>query len=167
MIIGIDPGLSGAAAALTDLGEFKQVIDLPVVAKLHGKGNQLDATALARWFRGWDAIINPFDDGMADDSIDNVVIERVSAMPGQGVTSMFGFGHTAGIIEGVVSTLGLKFQYITPQSWKKEFGLIGRDKDAARTLAIQRFPHAAQFLSRKKDNGRADALLIALYGSGL
>ena len=84
-------------------------------------------------------------------------------MPGQGVASMFNFGMGYGIIQGVVSALGIPYELVTPQSWKKRAGLIGKDKDNARTMAQQLYPDAP--LGRKKDIGRADALLIARFGN--
>jgi len=146
--IGIDPGLTGAVAIYRQNGIW--LYDMPLCSKLTGKGQQVNLAALAELLRGI---------GDAD-----CWLEQVGPMPGQGVTSMFGFGRTVGQIEGVVSALGLPVRYVTPQKWKKPLGLIGRDKDAARTLAIQRFPEIAAKLSRKKDGGRADALWIAYHG---
>ena len=145
--IGIDPGLTGAIAIYSD-GEI-ELHDMPVSAKTAGKGQQLNLAALHDLLRGIDG---------------EVWMEQVGPMPGQGVTSMFGFGRSVGQIEGVIAALGLPVQYVTPQKWKRPLGLIGRDKDAARTLAIQRFPAVASMLARKKDCGRADALLIAYHG---
>ena len=146
-VIGIDPGLTGAIAIYSD--DEIELFDMPVSAKLTGKGQQLNLSALHDLIRGIDG---------------EVWIEQVGPMPGQGVTSMFGFGRTVGQIEGIVSALGLPILYVTPQRWKRPLGLIGRDKDAARTMAIQRFPAVASMLARKKDCGRADALLIAYHG---
>lgn len=145
--IGIDPGLTGAIAIYSD-GEI-ELHDMPVSAKTAGKGQQLNLAALHDLLRGLDG---------------EVWIEQVGPMPGQGSVSTWGFGRTVGQIEGVVATLGLPILYVTPQRWKKPLGLIGRDKDSARTLAIQRFPAVAGMLGRKKDGGRADALLIAYHG---
>ena len=93
-----------------------------------------------------------------------VYIEQVHAMPGQGVTSMFNFGANFGWWLGALDTIGHKYNTVTPQAWKKHFGLIGKDKEAARQLAIKIFPKLKDKLSRKMDHGRADALLIAKYG---
>src|SRR5690606_16808140 len=89
-------------------------------------------------------------------------VERVSAMPGQGVSSMFNFGMGYGVIQGVLASLGIPYTLVTPQTWKKRAGLAGKDKDNARTLAQQLCPEAP--LGRKKDIGRADAILIARFG---
>ena len=83
-------------------------------------------------------------------------------MPGQGVSSMFGFGVSYGILQGVIASLGIPSVLVTPQRWKKAAGLMGKPKDYARTLAQRLYPAAE--LSRKKDIGRADAILIARYG---
>ena len=154
MTIGIDPGLTGAIAALDYEGRPLAVYDMPVQAYGRGK-KQINAHELA-------SILYEIDDRYNLGS--TVWIERVSAMPGQGVTSMFTFGEGCGVIRGVISTMRLPFQYVTPQSWKKFCGLRGTEKDYARTRARQLIPDAVHMLTRKKDIGRADALLIAYYG---
>ena len=100
---------------------------------------------------------------MADRGLLVAKVEQVGPMPGQGVSSMFSFGYSAGVVSGVLGSLGVNKVMVRPQAWKKAYGLTGRDKDAARTLAIERYPEAAPLLVRKKDVGRADALLIAGY----
>jgi len=85
-------------------------------------------------------------------------------MPGQGVSSVFSFGKSAGIIEGILAAEKIPMVLVTPQKWKKRAGIIGKEKDAARTLALQLYPQIASHLDRKKDVGRADALLIAHFG---
>lgn len=152
MIISIDPGITGAIA-LVDQHGAHEVHDMPVMEKTHGKGQQVNPYALAGLIRGLHI----------ENKIKMVVIERVGPMPSQGVTSVFGFGKSAGIIEGVIAAFHLPMQFPTPQAWKKHFALIGRDKDAARTHAINLFPMMADSLSRKKDIGRADAILIGAY----
>jgi len=147
VIISIDPGLTGAVGYYTNLGNLVRIDDMPISAKTSGKGNQLNASALA------DII------GQADTAI----IERVHAMPGQGVTSVFGFGRSLGVIEGVLAANHVAIEWVTPQAWKKHFGLIGKDKDAARTLVIEKFPQHSEIFKRKKDVGRADAVLIGLF----
>ena len=93
----------------------------------------------------------------------NVVVEQVSAMPGQGVTSMFNFGQSFGVIKGICSAMELPIYYVRPAKWKKYFNLINAEKDASRTKVIEMFPEISQKLSRKKDNNKADAILIAKY----
>lgn len=153
MIIGIDPGISGAIAMLRDNGVLIDVVDMPVTAKTRGKGNQVNAVLLGDYLR---SVIKNRDETL------RVAIEAVGAMPGQGVTSMFGFGRSMGVIEGAVAAFSLPVEYVTPQRWKKLHGLVGKDKDASRTLVLQKYPNHSGSFSRKKDNGRADAVLIGL-----
>ena len=92
-----------------------------------------------------------------------VVIEQVSAMPGQGVTSMFNFGQSFGILKGICSSMQLPMYFVRPAKWKKYFNLINSEKDASRTRAIEIFPYFSSQLSRKKDSNKADAILIASF----
>ena len=92
-----------------------------------------------------------------------VVIEHVTAMPGQGVTSMFNFGQSFGILKGICSAMQLSVFFVRPAKWKKYFNLINSEKDASRTRAIEIFPYYSSHLSRKKDSNKADAILIASY----
>ena len=85
-------------------------------------------------------------------------------MPGQGVSSTFHFGESVGVVLGVLGALQMPIRMVTPAKWKKAAGLLGRDKDAARTMAIQHHPEIADQLTRKKDIGRADAVCIARFG---
>jgi crossover junction endodeoxyribonuclease RuvC len=147
--IGIDPGLSGAIAVLEESGFLHEVADMPIMELRKGR-NQVNAAALSKILKRWAA-----SDAMA-------YLEQVSAMPGQGVSSMFSFGCSYGIVQGVLAALTIPMVLVSPQSWKKRAGLQGKDKDMARTLAIRLYPAAE--LSRKKDIGRADAILIARYG---
>ena len=144
--LGIDPGFTGALCAEIN-GEYV-FHDMPLCSTKTGK-NVTNVTELARLIRE----IGP----------DVVGIEQVGAMPGQGVSSMFRFGECFGAIQGVCAALGLSVRLIPPASWKKRFGMVGADKDYARTLAIQQFPEAAAYLARKKDIGRADALWLLKY----
>ena len=84
-------------------------------------------------------------------------------MPGQGVTSMFNFGQSFGIIKGVCSAMQLSMYFVRPAKWKKYFNLIKTEKDASRTKAIEIIPYISQKLSRKKDSNKADAILIASF----
>ena len=92
-----------------------------------------------------------------------VVIEQVSAMPGQGVTSMFNFGQSFGILKGICSAMQLPMYFVRPAKWKKYFNLIKSEKDASRTRAIEIFPYFSSQLSKKKDSNKADAILIANF----
>ena len=91
-----------------------------------------------------------------------VVIEHVTAMPGQGVTSMFNFGQSFGILKGICSAMQIPMYFVRPAKWKKYFGLINSEKDASRTRAIEIFPYFSSQLS-KKDSNKADAILIASF----
>ena len=92
-----------------------------------------------------------------------VVIEKVSAMPGQGVTSMFNFGQSFGILKGICSAMQLPMYFVRPAKWKKYYGLIKTEKDASRTKVIEIFPYISSKLSKKKDSNKADAILIANF----
>ena len=151
--IGIDPGLTGAVALLAGKRALR-VWDMPVVTEGRGKG--VCAVLLAATLTEARELSSERPE---------VILERVGARPGQGVTSMFSFGRAAGIAEGVVAALGLPLRRVTPESWKRRARLTGKPKDAARALAIDLFPEIASELARKRDGGRADALLLAYYGS--
>ncbi len=151
--IGIDPGATGALAVLAD-GKVDTVIDMPVSARKAG-GQQINAAELGALLRGV---------GVKHHGADLLmVLEQVSAMPGQGVSSMFRFGESVGVIRGALGALRLPLLCVSPQVWKRHHGLIGADKDVARTRAIELFPEVSGLLARKKDIGRADALLIAAW----
>lgn len=152
LTIGIDPGLTGAVTTLLD-GVPGPMIDMPT--RKVGDWGEVDAAALAKFIREQRAA-HP-------GAYVSACVEKVAARPGDGGTSAFRFGQTAGKIQAVLEVLGIPYTRSIPAVWKREFGLIGTDKDAARLLAIKRFPSAAHLLTRKKDNGRADALLIGLW----
>ena len=92
-----------------------------------------------------------------------VVVEHVNAMPGQGVTSMFNFGQSFGVLKGVCSAMQLPMYFVRPAKWKKYFNLINSEKDASRTKAIEIFPYISSQLSKKKDANKADAILLASF----
>lgn len=153
IVIGIDPGISGAVVAIEREGPV--FFDTPVVTmKKSGGGNKTDflPANMAQILKDYSPINC------------HVFIEQVGAMPSQGVTSTFGFGKGYGIWIGIIAALGLPHTFVTPQRWKKEFMLGKADKDDGRTRAIELFPSCCDKLARKKDIGRSDALLIAEYG---
>lgn len=154
--IGIDPGQTGAIAVFFE-GQVIAVHDMPVMARAHGSGNEINTAELAEIISGI-----KLEAGYSEYPV-HALIEAVAAMPGQGVSAMFRFGESFGAVKGVLSALGIPYGLITPQRWKKHYGLIGKDKDAARTLAITRHPEIASSLKRIKDHGRADAILIAAF----
>ena len=154
LIIGIDPGISGAICFFED-GYVKEVIDMPVMAD--GKKNKRQVNG-PQIYNEISKRINQ----LAKKDI-AVVIEQVSAMPGQGVTSMFNFGQTFGAIKGICASLNLPIFYVRPAKWKKHFELINASKDASRTKVIEMYPSISDRLSKKKDVNKADAILIARY----
>jgi crossover junction endodeoxyribonuclease RuvC len=147
-ILGIDPGVSGALAILDAAGGHIAHLPMPVVKM--GTKSRVNGAAVAAFVSAY--------------PIRHVFIEQVGAMPGQGVSSMFTFGHCAGLVEGVVTGLGYPVTLITPQAWKKAAGLIGMDKDAARSRAIQLYPGLRDLDLKGKGQAIADALLIARHG---
>ena len=152
IILAIDPGQTGAIAALED-GKITWLEDMPTMGRTHGKGHEVDPYELA-------SIIMKMKSGKDA----TVLIEQVSAMPGNGGTSMFHFGESVGVILGVCGALQLPVRRVRPQLWKKKAGIIGKEKDAARGLAIQLHPEVSDQLTRKRDCGRADSILIAEFG---
>ena len=154
LIIGIDPGISGSICLLED-GKILDVIEMPTMAE--GKKNKRQVNG--------SQIYNEISKRISNDSYQDirVIIEQVSAMPGQGVTSMFNFGQSFGILKGICSAMQLPMYFVRPAKWKKYFGLIKSEKDASRTKAIEAFPYFSSELSRKKDSNKADAILIASF----
>ena len=154
LIIGIDPGISGSICFFED-GNILDVVEMPTMAE--GKKNKRQVNG-AQVFNEISKRIS-----RAEKQNIRVVIEQVSAMPGQGVTSMFNFGQSFGILKGLCSAMQLPIYFIRPARWKKYFGLIKAEKDASRTKAIEMFPSFSSQLSKKKDSNKADAILIASF----
>ena len=154
LIIGIDPGISGAICFFEN-GQVKEIINMPVMAD--GKKNKRQINGP----QTYNEILRRIKNYPKKDI--TVVIEQVSAMPGQGVTSMFNFGQSFGVIKGICSAMQLSMFFIRPAKWKKYFGLIKTEKDASRTKVIEIFPYISSELSRKKDSNKADAALIASF----
>ena len=153
LIIGIDPGISGSICFFED-GKILEVIEMPVMTE--GKKNKKQVNG-AQIYNEFLKRINKKNDEI------RVVIEQVSAMPGQGVTSMFNFGQSFGILKGICSAMQLPMFFVRPTKWKKYFNLINSQKDASRTRAIEIFPYFSTQLSKKKDSNKADAILIASF----
>ena len=154
LIIGIDPGISGAICFMEN-SKIIEVIDMPSMAE--GKKNKKQVNG--------SQVFNEITKHIKDKELNEikVVIEHVSAMPGQGVTSMFNFGQSFGILKGICSAMNLSMYFVRPVKWKKHFNLINSSKDASRTKAIEIFPYFSKNLSKKKDANKADAILIASY----
>ena len=154
LIIGIDPGISGAICFFQN-GEITDVIDMPSMAD--GKKNKRQINSQQVFNEVSERIINIPKKEII------VVIEQVSAMPGQGVTSMFNFGQSFGVLKGICSAMQLSMYFVRPAKWKKYYGLIKTEKDASRTKVIEIFPYISYKLSKKKDSNKADAILIANF----
>lgn len=161
VFIGIDPGVNGALALYDPEGPPRGnlvVEDIPVTRWRTGtkKHHKVDLHAFSEIIERWAA----FDITLA-------IVEDVSAMPKQGVTSTFNFGFTTGVCNMVLVAHKVPIERVRPHAWKKALGLVGQDKDASRAVAAQQMPWHAYKWNRKKDDGRAEAALLALYGSRL
>ena len=154
LVIGIDPGISGSICFFQD-GKILDVVEMPTM--IEGKKNKKQGNG--------SQIFNEISERIKklDKRDIRVIIEQVSAMPGQGVTSMFNFGQSYGILKGICSAMQLPMYFVRPVKWKKYFNLINSVKDASRTRAIEIFPYFSGQLSRKKDSNKADAILIASF----
>ena len=154
LVIGIDPGISGSICFFQD-GKIIDVVEMPTMTE--GKKNKKQVNG--------SQIFNEISERIKklEKRDIKVIIEQVSAMPGQGVTSMFNFGQSFGILKGICSAMQLPMYFVRPAKWKKYFNLINSEKDASRTRAIEIFPYFSGQLSRKKDSNKADAILIASF----
>ena len=150
MILGIDVGISGAVALL-DGGKLVSVHDMPTVSVTVGgkKKRRIDARALYELLQF--------------EKLQHAFIEIVNARPNQGVSSMFAFGQASGIAEAIAWVMTPDVTGVRPQTWKKHFNL-GNDKVSSRELASQLWPDQADRFKRVKDDGRAEAALIGLWG---
>ena len=153
-IISIDPGISGAICFFEN-NKIEDVIEMPCMAE--GKKNKKQVNG-AQIFNEISRRIKNKDKKEIF-----VVIEQVAAMPGQGVTSMFNFGQSFGVLKGICSAMRLSMYFVRPAKWKKYFNLIKTEKEASRTKAIEIFPEFSSNLSKKKDTNKAEAILIASF----
>jgi len=151
IVLGIDPGASGALAFFDPDSGLLDIIDTPVVEVMRGNKakREISPPMLAALIKAR--------------MPDQVILERVGAMPGQGVSSMFQFGRGVGMVEGVIGCLALPITYVSPIVWQRAVGARG-GKGGARLRAAELFPAYAQMFARVKDDGRADAALIAWWG---
>jgi len=154
LIIGIDPGITGSICFFED-GKINDLVEMPNMAE--GKKNKKQVNG-AQVYNEISKRIKNFNKNEI-----KVVIEQVSAMPGQGVTSMFNFGQSFGVLKGVCSAMQLPMYFVRPSKWKKYFNLINSEKDASRTKVIQIFPYISGQLSKKKDANKADAILLSSF----
>ncbi len=151
--LGIDPGLFGAMAFFDPEKGHLSIIDMPTVEVERGgkKKRELSPQMMASMIR------------LAEGDL-TAVVERVGAMPGQGVSSVFSFGRSLGMVEGVLAGLNIRTTLIPPQVWQKAAGVRG-GKEASRQRAAELFPAYANLFARKKDDGRADAACMAWYAA--
>ena len=154
LIIGIDPGISGSICFFEN-GKILDVVEMPTMTEGKKNKRQVNGSQVYNEISKKIKLIDKKDI--------KVIIEQVSAMPGQGVTSMFNFGQSYGILKGICSAMQLPMYFVRPAKWKKYFSLINSEKDASRTKAIEIFPYFSLNLSKKKDSNKADAILIASY----
>lgn len=152
-LIGVDPGCSGAIVILQSGTSLVPIEWMRMPTLKVGKSSRVDAASVARL--------------LSEYAIAHAYIERVHAMPGQGVSSTYTFGHAAGVVEGVIAALRIPITLVSPQAWKKHAGLIGADKDAARSRAIQLWPSWDALGKKGEGQALADAALIARFGAAL
>ena len=152
IIFGIDPGVSGAICVLKE-GKILEVYEMPTM--IDGKKNKRQVNGAE--------VTNIFLKELHNEDKAKVVVEHVTAMPGQGVTSMFNFGQSFGVLKGICAALKLPIYFVRPVKWKKHFNLIKTNKDASRTKVIEIFPYISSKIPRKKDSNKADSILIAKY----
>jgi crossover junction endodeoxyribonuclease RuvC len=152
MIIGIDPGLHGAVAFYTP--SSLHVADMPTFTLARGGKTRLDIDTHGLYRL------------LLDSRIATVYVEQVGAMPGQGVSSVFAFGKGFGIILGILAALGVPYNLVPPQRWKKALQ-VPAAKDGARARASQLLPAHTDKWKLVKHDGRAEAVLLALYGHRL
>ncbi len=154
LIIGIDPGITGSICFFED-GKIIDVVEMPNMAE--GKKNKRQVNGAQIYHEISKRIKN------LEKKDIKVIIEQVAAMPGQGVTSMFNFGQSFGVLKGICAAMQIPMYFVRPAKWKKYFNLINSEKDASRTKAIEIFPHFSAQLSRKKDSNKADVILISSF----
>jgi crossover junction endodeoxyribonuclease RuvC len=149
-VLGVDPGATGAFVMLSETGLV--VLDMPTFLITRGRSEkaEVDVRHLAEWL----ASLRP----------DVCYFEQVGGMKGQAAGAAFNFGRSTGLAEAAVKLSGARFVAVPPATWKRRMGLLGAGKDAARQMAANQFPDAAAFFRRAKDDGRAEAALLAEYG---
>lgn len=151
-ILGVDPGGTGALALLTDNGRSVLVTDMPVFLVTRGKSAkpELDVHGLSDLLQHW--------------APDACFFEKVGGMTGEAPSSAFNFGRITGAAEALCKVQGARFVPVSPHVWKKDMGLIKAQKDDSRAKATNLWPASAKDFRRKKDDGRAEAALLAEYG---
>lgn len=147
--LAIDPGITGALVIVNSKGAYCDHLLMPSIKV--GSKSRVNGAAIAAWLKDWPGLSHAF-------------LEQVHSMPKDGASRAFSFGHSCGLVEGVLTGAGIPLTLVTPQAWKKHMGLIGKDKDAARSRAIQLFPGLRELDTKAKGQAVSDALLIGLYG---
>jgi len=150
LFLGIDIGAQGAIAIITAEGKLLDIQDMPILRDGPANRRAVNAPLLSSFI---------FKSHAA-----HAFVEHVSARPGEGAVGAFAFGRSRGVVEGVLSAAGIPVTFIAPASWKRSVGLSFASKDAARSEAIRRWPGHADLFARVKDDGRAEAALIAIAG---
>jgi crossover junction endodeoxyribonuclease RuvC len=153
IVIGIDIGICGAVAIVTADGVLLDIVDTPTLQDGPAKRRSINAPL--------------FSEIVARSHATKAYVEFVGARPGEGAVGAFSFGRARGVVEGVCAALGVSVTFISPASWKRHVGIKpGREgaKDAARSEAIRRWPDKAAWFARVRDDGRAEACLIAVAG---
>lgn len=148
MILGIDPGISGALAWISRDGHLIDVEDMPIV-RIRDR-NRIMAAELARMLRAR--------------ILDFIIIEQVGSRPGEGTAGAFAFGYGAGLLEGVAAGLGIPVHMATPATWKKRAG-VPAEKNGARMMACRYWPGASEKFKRVRDDGRAESALLARWAA--
>jgi crossover junction endodeoxyribonuclease RuvC len=152
-VVGIDPGIAGALALVSRAGDLIEVADMPILRDGSAGRASVNAPLLADLLARWRA--------------QEAICEFVAARPGEGPTGAFSFGRCRGVIKGACAALGFPIRFVTPSNWKRVFGIPPGKKgaqDAARSEAIRRWPNHAALFARVRDDGKAEAALIALAG---
>jgi crossover junction endodeoxyribonuclease RuvC len=149
-VIGIDIGVTGAIAILDQVGGLLSVHDTPVLDDGPAGRRAINAALLASIVSRSHAV--------------HAYVEHVGARPGEGAVGAFAFGRCRGVIEGVLAAVGIPCTFLTPPAWKRTVGLTFASKDSSRSAAVRRWPTHAEFFKRKRDDGRAEAALIAIAG---
>jgi crossover junction endodeoxyribonuclease RuvC len=163
LYIGIDPGLDGAVAALSEGGDVLGIWDAPTL-EVNGNGKTAKGNKKKKRLYLPAQMVQILKDLTAKGKA-RVCLELVHSMPKQGVASQFSLGHGVGLWEGIIAGLELPIVQVPPTKWKKIMlhGLAGDDKNASIVQALRLYPCAAEFLTLKKHDGRAEALLMAGY----
>lgn len=149
-IIAIDIGVVGALALLTDAGDLVEVVDMPVLKDGPAGRRTVNAALLADIVQRWAPA--------------QAYVESVGTRPGEGAVGAFAFGRSRGVIEGVLGACRVPVAFLSPAGWKRAVGLTLASKDAARSMAIQRWPDKAELFKRARDDGRAEAALCGIAG---